>query len=79
LGAQRGTKPPAPAQIGTPVVRLRDERVDSAAIGRTMAYCVLLPEHYANGLRRFPVLYLLDGLLGHAGAIVAGYRDEEVG
>jgi hypothetical protein len=52
LGAQRGTKPPAPAQIVTPAVGLRDERVDSAAIGRTMAYRVLLPEHYANGRTR---------------------------
>jgi S-formylglutathione hydrolase FrmB len=62
--AQRGTKPPTAAHLVTPAARLRDERVTSPAIGRTIDYRVLLPEHYGDGLQRFPVLYLLHGLSG---------------
>jgi S-formylglutathione hydrolase FrmB len=45
-------------------VRLREESVQSAALGRAMTYRVLLPEGYASSMRRYPVLYLLHGLTG---------------
>lgn len=44
--------------------RLREESVNSAALGRVMKYRVLLPEGYEASLRRYPVLYLLHGLGG---------------
>jgi len=62
--AQGGTKSPVAAHNVTPAARLREERLDSSAIGRTIAYRVLVPEHYDDDLRRFPVLYLLHGLTG---------------
>jgi putative tributyrin esterase len=45
--------------------RLREENVNSAALGRTMKYRVLLPDGYDASLRRYPVLYLLHGLGGN--------------
>lgn len=48
--------------------RLREESVESAALGRTMRYRVLVPEGYGQSLRRYPVLVLLHGLMGN-------YRD----
>jgi putative tributyrin esterase len=44
--------------------RLRDDSVESAALGRTMKYRVLVPEDYEKSQRRYPVLYLLHGLGG---------------
>jgi S-formylglutathione hydrolase FrmB len=55
-----------PAQIGadTTTSRLREESMESAALGRAMRYRVLLPEDYGTSHRRYPVLYLLHGLNG---------------
>ena len=53
-------KPPA-SRGASPLV---DESVESAALGRSTSYRVLLPEHYRQSLRRYPVLYLLHGLGG---------------
>ncbi len=50
---------PAPAEV-----RVRDETVESSALGKTMKYRVLLPSGYGATLRRYPVLYLLHGLAG---------------
>ncbi len=44
--------------------RLREESVQSAALGRAMKYRVLLPTDYDGSQRRYPVLYLLHGLGG---------------
>ena len=44
--------------------RLREDGVQSAALGRTMKYRVLVPEEYDRSQRRYPVLYLLHGLGG---------------
>ena len=57
-----------PVQQPAATVRLREESVHSAALGREMKYRVLLPEGYDSSLRRYPVLYLLHGLGGN-------YRD----
>lgn len=44
--------------------RLREESVQSSALGRAMTYRVLLPEGYETSVKRYPVLYLLHGLGG---------------
>lgn len=44
--------------------RLREESVQSTALGRPMKYRVLVPQGYDASLRRYPVLYLLHGLTG---------------
>ena len=44
--------------------RLREEAVQSAALGRSMKYRVLVPQDYETSQRRYPVLYLLHGLTG---------------
>jgi S-formylglutathione hydrolase FrmB len=44
--------------------RLREEAFHSAALGKVMKYRVLVPQNYAAGLGRYPVLYLLHGLSG---------------
>lgn len=44
--------------------RLREDRVESTALGRSMKYRVLVPDEYAKSQRRYPVLYLLHGLGG---------------
>jgi len=44
--------------------RLREESVQSAALGRAMNYRVLVPQNYATSQQRYPVLYLLHGLDG---------------
>lgn len=54
----------APARPSTAAARLREDSVQSAALGRSMRYRVLLPEHYETSLHRYPVLYLLHGLGG---------------
>src|SRR5688572_1317178 len=56
----------APAQPDT--ARLREDSVNSAALGRVMKYRVLVPQGYDQTLQRYPVLYLLHGLGGN-------YRD----
>ena len=58
IPAQTGTQPRLASQ------RLHEESVQSAALGRTMKYRVLLPADYANSQRRYTVLYLLHGLGG---------------
>jgi len=50
----------ATAQAG----RLREDSVQSAALGRSMKYRVLVPEGYDASIERYPVLYLLHGLTG---------------
>jgi putative tributyrin esterase len=45
--------------------RLREESVQSAALGKEMKYRVLVPEGYDASLERYPVLYLLHGLGGN--------------
>lgn len=44
--------------------RLREEAFQSAALGRSMKYRVLVPQDYDASDRRYPVLYLLHGLTG---------------
>ena len=58
IPAQTGTQPRLAPQ------RLHEESVQSAALGRTMKYRVLLPADYATSQRRYTVLYLLHGLGG---------------
>jgi S-formylglutathione hydrolase FrmB len=55
----------APAQPSRVAGRLREDTVQSAALGRSMRYRVLLPENYEVSLQRYPVLYLLHGLGGN--------------
>ncbi len=50
---------PAPS-----TARLREESVESAALGRAMKYLVLVPQGYGTSQQRYPVLYLLHGLGG---------------
>jgi S-formylglutathione hydrolase FrmB len=52
-------RPPARSTDG-----LREETMQSLALGREMRYRVLLPEAYTTSQRRYPVLYLLHGLGG---------------
>ena len=54
----------ANAQTAAKPSRLREETVQSAALGRAMKYRVLVPQDYDESLRRYPVLYLLHGLTG---------------
>jgi putative tributyrin esterase len=72
IPAQSGTaKPPSvrtAPELTRPAAaaeRLREETVNSAALGRAMKYRVLLPDGYQASLRRYPVLYLLHGLGGN--------------
>jgi putative tributyrin esterase len=44
---------------------LREETINSAALGREMKYRVLLPNGYDTSPKRYPVLYLLHGLGGN--------------
>ncbi|MDQ3421267.1 MAG: alpha/beta hydrolase-fold protein [Acidobacteriota bacterium] len=57
-----------PAQTNTQTrdasQRLHEASLQSAALGRTMKYRVLMPADYATSQRRYPVLYLLHGLGG---------------
>jgi putative tributyrin esterase len=55
----RGTWQVAPASS-----RVREDSVQSAALGRVMKYRVLVPPDYDTSERRYPVLYLLHGLDG---------------
>lgn len=71
IPAQTGTvqtpviRQPEPANSTIVSERLREESVESAAMGRSMKYRVLLPESYDGSQRRYPVLYLLHGLGGN--------------
>jgi putative tributyrin esterase len=64
-GSQKATRPSPAVRAAEATNRLREESVNSAALGRTMKYRVLLPEAYDSSLRRYPVLYLLHGLGGN--------------
>jgi S-formylglutathione hydrolase FrmB len=57
---------PAHVDLQSPRVqnRLREDTVQSQALGRAMKYRVLVPETYDRSQRRYPVLYLLHGLGG---------------
>lgn len=56
---------PRPSQTpAAPAARVRNESLQSSALGKTMRYRVLLPAGYNATLRRYPVLYLLHGLDG---------------
>jgi S-formylglutathione hydrolase FrmB len=44
---------------------LQDVTLQSAALGRSITYRVLLPDGYRSSAVRYPVLYLLHGLDGH--------------
>ena len=57
LQVQPIQSPPAPQPY-------KDDAVVSSALGRTMAYRVLLPEDYAVSRERYRTLYLLHGLTG---------------
>jgi putative tributyrin esterase len=54
-------KPVRPTAAGM----LREETINSAALGREMKYRVLLPNGYDTSPKRYPVLYLLHGLGGN--------------
>jgi S-formylglutathione hydrolase FrmB len=60
----------AAAPFGPRQVTLRDEQIDSPALGRPLKYRVALPPGYERATRRYPALYLLHGLTGD-------YRDWE--
>lgn len=48
--------------------RLSTRQIQSASLGRTVSYNLILPRGYAekeNSEKRYPVLYLLHGLTGH--------------
>ncbi len=57
------TAPAAPVAHASPVF-VRDATFQSAALGRTMKYRIILPAGYETSARRYPVLYLLHGLTG---------------
>lgn len=44
--------------------QLKEAEFQSKSLGRTMKYRVLLPASYAQGDKRYPVLFLLHGLYG---------------
>jgi enterochelin esterase-like enzyme len=62
----RGETPSAPV--------VHEQTFQSAAVSGTLHYRVYLPSGYANGSRRYPVVYLLGGL-PDAGS---GYRDSRL-
>jgi enterochelin esterase-like enzyme len=43
---------------------IRSERIASASLSRELPYLVYIPDGYADGLQRYPVLYLLHGAGG---------------
>lgn len=83
--AQAPPAEPAPSLVlpdpGGPIVR--DEVFTSQALGRQMKFRVVLPPGYDRSARRYPVLYLLHGLMGsyidweaktHLAEYVRGYQ-----
>jgi putative tributyrin esterase len=60
-------RPEAPARPQTSTASqptIRDATFQSASLGRAMKYRIMLPAGYARSVRRYPVLYLLHGLMG---------------
>lgn len=53
--------------VGPPQVVVRDEAVDSPALGRPLKYRIALPPGYEQQARRYATLYLLHGLTGASG------------
>jgi S-formylglutathione hydrolase FrmB len=63
--AQVGTVPRPHSQVpAAPQPTIRDATFQSASLGRTMKYRIILPAGYGRSMRRYPVLYLLHGLTG---------------
>jgi S-formylglutathione hydrolase FrmB len=62
--AQVRPHPPHPRIPAASQPTVRDASFDSASLGRAMKYRILLPAGYERGVRRYPVLYLLHGLMG---------------
>src|SRR5205085_7448558 len=62
--AQAGTQSPRSQAPAGPQPAVRDVTYQSAALGRAMKYRILLPAGYDHGVLRYPVLYLLHGLMG---------------
>lgn len=61
------TLPPHVRISGLPVT-VRDEKLESRLMSRTMPYRIILPGDYdstQSASRRYPVIYLLHGLTGH--------------
>ena len=54
---------PAPPVREGDGVTAEDVEMQSAVLGRTMRYRVLLPSGYARGHRHYPVLYMMHGFL----------------
>jgi putative tributyrin esterase len=54
-----------PAQAARPGVIVRDASFQSVSLGREMKYRIVLPADYETSGVRYPVLYLLHGLMGH--------------
>jgi S-formylglutathione hydrolase FrmB len=54
----------APARFQDAAIQVVDETLESRALGRRIAYRVLLPAGYASSARRHATLYLLHGLTG---------------
>jgi len=50
-------RPPRPA-----VTKVECSSLSSAILGRSVSYCVALPEDYAASTARYPTLYFLHGL-----------------
>ena len=77
--------PPPAGERGTPIVIGESYRLRSEALGETRTYNVWLPPSYAEGERRYPVLWLIDGGveqdfhhvtgLAQLGASLAMFRD----
>jgi putative tributyrin esterase len=54
---------PAPPVTSSDGVTAEDVELDSAALGRTMHYRVILPAGYSKAHKHYPVLYMLHGFL----------------
>jgi putative tributyrin esterase len=59
LGAQPATRAPAPQPAN-----VKEDALNSVALGRTLPYRVILPVGYASSTTRYPALYLLHGYGG---------------
>ena len=56
-----GAPASASAQVPTPIVIGQSWRLPSAALGAARTINIWLPPSYAEGRRRYPVLYVIDG------------------
>lgn len=63
--AQPAPPPPAASAEGTPVVIGRSYSLPSRVLGETRTLNVYLPPSYAQGARRYPVLFIVDGGVDH--------------